>query len=286
MERDDKVNRAFNFLVKHAKSKKSFKLDDLVKASGWTTDTAKTYMGKKSSELITKKNGVYYVNPEIFRVRFEDFKDLYRQKQTLFTKYVRKPQQKVLVYEFFMPLSREDRLRESLDNLFYKDSIRQRIEEIGISVIRAGLNLSKTSSKKEVVKFVVQFMDNIIGGYSMHLVSGRFRAGSLSTREEVASRPFHQGPYLVDETTAVVRFILPVNVSEEELSENVPSQLSLFEPVKDAPNSNDHADQMRWLFLHFFAEAVTRVVKKEDEIWLLESGVRSGLYRWVRKEDN
>jgi hypothetical protein len=42
---------------------------------------------------------------------------------------------------------------------------------------------------------------------------------------------------------------------------------------------------MRWLFLNFFAEAVTRVAKKEDEIWLLESGMRSALYRWVRKPE-
>jgi hypothetical protein len=276
MKRDDSVNKAFSFLLAHAKSGKSFTLDDLIKASGWKKSTAKIYLGKKSSELVTKKSGVYYVNPVISRVRLEDFKDLYRQKQRLFTDYVRRPSQKVLVYEFFMPLSREDRLREALDNLFYDDSIRQRISEIGFPKIREGLRLPNTSSDKEVTKLVVQFMDNTIGGYSLHLVSGRFRAGSLATRKDVVSRPFSQGPYLVDETTAVVRFILPVDQDE-------PSQLSLFEPVKVSNSSDQHVEQMRWLFLNFFAEAVTRVVKKEDEIWLLESGLRSGLYRWVRK---
>lgn len=61
--------------------------------------------------------------------------------------------------------------------------------------------------------------------------------------------------------------------------------MSLFEPAKDTSSSDERAEQMRWLFLNFFAEAVTRVVKKEDEIWLLESGVRSALYRWVRKAE-
>src|SRR5262245_51460776 len=116
MKREDNIKRAFEFFLEHARSGKSFKFDDLVKASGWTESTAKIYLGKKFSDLIKKKSGVYHVNPEILRVRFEDFKDLHRQKQRLFADYVRKAPQKVLMYEFFMPLSREDRLREALDN--------------------------------------------------------------------------------------------------------------------------------------------------------------------------
>jgi hypothetical protein len=220
------------------------------------------------------------VTPEIFRVRFDDFKDLYRQKQRLFTDYVMETPQKVLVYEFFMPLSREDRLREALDNLFYEDTIGQRIKELGIPKIRKALNLSNSMSEKEVVQFIIEFMSNTIGGYSLHLVNGRFRAKSLSTRSDAAAAPFFQGPYLVDETTAVVRFILPVKSGEEQ---NL--QLDLFEPARDISSSNELVEQMRWLFLNFFAEAVTRVVKKEDEIWLLESGMRSALYRWVRKPE-
>lgn len=280
MKNVDKLQSAFDFLVEYAKSGKSFKLEDLIKASKWTERTAKIYLSKKLSDLIEKRNGAYSVSPEILRVRYEDFKDLYRQKQRLFTDYVRKTPQKVLVYEFFMPLSREDRLREALDNLFYKDTVEQRIKEIGIANIRNALHFPKSSTDVDVVEFVVNFMDNTIGGYSLHLVNGRFRAGALTTRREVVARPFSQGPYLVDETTAVVRFILPVSEDQEP-----PSQLNLFEPAKDTPSSNELAEQMRWLFLNFFAEAVTRVVKKEDEIWLLESGMRSALYRWVRKAE-
>ena len=280
MKNVDKFQNAFDFLLEHAKSAKPFKLEDLVKASNWTAGTANIYLSKKFSDLVEKRNDAYHVSPEILRVRYEDFKDLYRQKQRLFTDYVRRTPQKVLVYEFFMPLSREDRLREALDNLFYKDTIEQRIKEIGIANIRDALHFPKSSTDVDVVEFVVDFMDNTIGGYSLHLVSGRFRAGALTTRREVVARPFSQGPYLVDETTAVVRFILPVSEDQDP-----PSQLNLFEPAKDTPSSDELAEQMRWLFLNFFAEAVTRVVKKEDEIWLLESGMRSALYRWVRKTE-
>ena len=280
MKKEDNIKRAFDFFLEHEKSEKTFTLEEMVKATGWTVGTAKIYLGKKSSDLVKKKDGVYHVKPEILRVRFEDFKDLYRQKQRLFTDYALETPQKVLVYEFFMPLSREDRLREALDNLFYRDTVEQRMKEIGLSNIKKALKLSKSSSDKQVAKLVIEFMDKTIGGYSLHLVNGRFRVESLTTRKKVVSRPFSEGPYLVDETTAVVRFILPVNAGQAR-----PSQMSLFEPAQDTSSSDEHAEQMRWLFLNFFAEAVTRVAKKEDEIWLLESGVRSALYRWVRKSE-
>jgi hypothetical protein len=61
--------------------------------------------------------------------------------------------------------------------------------------------------------------------------------------------------------------------------------MDLFEPAKNTSTADELAEQMRWLFLNFFAKAVTRVVKKEDEIWLLESGMKNALYRWVRKTE-
>ena len=96
MKNDNKLQKAFDFLVQHGKSGKPFKLEELIKASGWTQGTAKIYLSKKSSDLVEKRNGVYHVTPEILRVRYEDFKDLYRQKQRLFTDYARKTSQKVL----------------------------------------------------------------------------------------------------------------------------------------------------------------------------------------------
>ena len=280
MKKDEGAKRAFDFLSKHAKSGKSFTLSDLITASGWKPGNTKTNLSKRLSELVTFKDGVYYASPEIFRVRLDDFKDLFRQKHRLFTDYLVKVSQDVLVYEFFMPLAREDRLRDALDNLFYRDAIEQRISEIGLGKIRDSLKLPDSSSDDDVKQFVLQFIDNIIGGYSLHLVSGRFRAGSLVTREDVVARPYSQGPYLVDETTAVVRFILPVITDQDATS-----QMSLFEPAKNAATADERAEQMRWLFLNFFAEAVTRVVRNEDEIWLLESGIKSALYRWVRKAE-
>jgi hypothetical protein len=280
MKKDESANRAFGFLSKHAQSGKPFTLPELIAASGWTPGNTKTNLSKRLKDLVVKKNGAYYVRPEIFRVRLNEFHDLFRQKHQLFTDYILKISHKVLVYEFFMPLSREDRLREALDNLFYEDTIKQRVREIGVAEIKRGLQLPKKVSGAQVNKLVIKLINDNIGGYSLHLVSGRFRAGELTTRKNVVERPFSAGPYLVDETTAVVRFILPVGKEQGSST-----QLSFLEPTEEAKDAEEIAAQMHWLFLSFFANAVTRVVRKEDEIWLLESGMKNALYRWVREDE-
>lgn len=278
--RQNNTRRTWDFLIEHARNGLPFSIADLTAASGWTPYNTETNLSKRLSDLVRKQGAELYASPEILRVRYEDFKDLFRQKQRLFTDYELKRTSNVLVYEFFMPLTREDRLREALDNLFYRDTIEQRIREIGTECIRQGLGLDSTLPDEEVRQFVIRFIKEAIGGYSLSLVSGRFRhVDSLITREEVAARPFSDGPYLVDETTAVVRFILHLGVDEQ------PIQGNLFEPAPSVTGTSERAEQMRWLFLHFFAEAVTRVVRNEDEIWLLETGMANALYRWVRREE-
>ncbi len=180
-----------------------------------------------------------------------------------------------------MPLSREDRLREALDNLFYRDTIEQRIQEIGISQIREGLQLSTEYTEEKILQLVFDFMESTLGGYSIYLVNGRYRADVLASREEVVSRQFAHGPYIVDETTAIVRFILPVETDAGKFEYG-----KILEPASMAIDTKKRAELMRWLFLNFFAETLIRVVQKEDEIWLLESGMRSAFYRWIRRDDS
>jgi len=230
--------------------------------------------------LVVQENNQYFVKPEIRRVRLKDFENLFRQKNRLFTDYLLNINPSVLIYEFFMPLSKEDRLRETLDSLFYKESIEQRIREIGFGEIREHLDLPESFSEESINSKVVNFFENTIGGYSLFYVQGRYRADSIQSRHEVVNRPFYKGQYIIDETTAVVKFILPVD-SYESTTNNLP----LFEPAKNKSDIIEVAERIRWLFLIFFAEAITKVVQKEDEIWLLESGLKSSLYRWVRSEE-
>ena len=280
MTEKSRIKNAFDFLVEHAQERTPFSIDQLCATTGWSIVEAQEHIANRLSDLVIEDNGIYFAKPEILRVRLDDFQELLHQKKRLFTDYVLEVSSSILIYEFFMPLSREDRLREALDNLFYRDTIEQRIQEIGISRIRDGLNLSSNDSEDKIRQLVFDFMESTIGGYSIYLVNGRYRADVLASREEVVSRPFAYGPYIVDETTAIVRFILPVETDAGKFEYG-----KILEPASMAIGTKERAEVLSWLFLNFFAEALVRVVQKEDEIWLLESGMRSAFYRWIRRAE-
>ena len=280
MKKRHSPNLAFNFLVEHAREKRPFTSHQLAAVTGWTIERTERNINNRLSDLVRQDGEQYFAKPEILRVRLDDFSELLHQKKRLFTDYVLEVSASILIYEFFMPLSREDRLREALDNLFYRDAIEQRIQEIGIANIRDGLNLSAMYTEGEIQRLVFDFMESTIGGYSIYLVNGRYRADALASRAEVATRPFAYGSYIVDETTAIVRFILSVKTEAAKFEYG-----KILEPAHVANDTKERAEMMRWLFLNFFAEALIRVVQKEDEIWLLESGMRSAFYRWVRRDE-
>ena len=274
------IKNAFDFLIVQAQAREPFSIEQLSAETGWTLAETQENIDNRLLDLVYEEEDLYFVKPEILRVRLDDFKELLHQKKHLFTDYVLEVSSSILIYEFFMPLSREDRLREALDNLFYRDTIEQRIQEIGISRIRDGLKLASDYSEDKIRQLVFDFMESRIGGYSMYMVSGRYRADLLASREEVAGRPFAYGPYIVDETTAIVRFVLPVETDAGKFEYG-----KVLEPASMAIGTKKRAELMSWLFLNFFAEALIRVVQKEDEIWLLESGMRSAFYRWIRRDE-
>lgn len=280
MSETNNFKLAFKFLIEHAQQRTPFSAHQFSAEIGWPMGEVQELINNRLSELIYQENNVYFAKPEILRVRLDDFEELMRQKKRLFSDYVLEVSSSILVYEFFMPLSREDRLREALDNLFYRDTIEQRIQEIGIPCIRDGLKLSEETTEDEIIQFVFSFLESTIGGYSIYLVNGRYRANDLASREEVATRSFAYGPYIVDETTAIVRFIIPVETDAGKYEYG-----KILEPASLAIGTQKRAEIMSWLFLNFFAEALIRVVPKEDEIWLLESGMRSAFYRWIRRDE-
>ena len=280
MRDENSITRAFDFLYSHAQERKSFSLAQFSSETEWSISEAQENITNRLSDIVYQEGEEYFAKPEILRVRLADFNELLHQKKRLFTDYILEVSPSILMYEFFMPLSREDRLREALDNLFYRDAIEQRIQEIGLSKIREGLKLSPDHSEEKIKQLIFEFMESTIGGYSIYMVNGRYRADSLASREEVISRPFAYGPYIVDETTAIVRFVLPVETAAGKFEYG-----EVLEPASIAIVTQERADLVRWLFLNFFAEAIIRVIQTEDEIWLLESGMRSAFYKWVKRSD-
>ncbi len=275
------IKMAFDFLIEHAQERKSFSVEQFSTETEWSIPETRERIINRLSDLIYQEGERFFAKPEILRVRLDDFKELLDQKKRLFSDYVLEVSSSILIYEFFMPLSREDRLREALDNLFYRDTIEQRIQEIGISRIRAGLKLSHDYSEDKIQGMVFDFIESTISGYSIYLVNGRYRADVLASREEAVSRPFASGPYIVEETTAIVRFILPVETDAGKFEHG-----KILEPASAVSGTQKRAELLSWLFLNFFAEALIRVVQKEDEIWLLESGMRSAFYRWIRRDED
>jgi len=273
------IRRAFDFLLEHAQERKPFSVEEFSKETEWSIPETRERILDRLSDLIYQEGEGFFAKPEILRVRLDDFKELLDQKKRLFADYVLEVSSSILIYEFFMPLTREDRLREALDNLFYRDAIEQRIQEIGVVGIRAGLKLSSDYTEDKIRQMVFDFIESTIGGYSIYLVNGRYRADALASREEVVTRPFASGPYIVEETTAIVRFILPVETDAGKFEHG-----KLLEPASVGNGAQQRAELLSWLFLNFFAEALIRVVQKEDEIWLLESGMRSAFYRWIRRD--
>ena len=97
------------------------------------------------------------------------------------------------------------------------------------------------------------FVEGKFGGYSIYHVDGRFRAAKLSTQDEAADIN-KTSRYLIDETTAVTRFIFPCKQGEP--------------------------DKVRFLFKELFINAITDQVSGEDEIWVVESGIRNQVNIW------
>jgi hypothetical protein len=160
----------------------------------------------------------------------------------------------VVVLEFYMPLSQETALRRTLDSLFYEDAVLPRICRIDPHRLR---KLFGGADDATVIESARRFVDERFRGYSIYRVDGRFRSGPMTTLQHAAEIAASR-TYLADETTAVCRFVFPCGEGD--------------------------ADKVRLLFDELFVTAITEQVKGEEEIWVIESGVRNQIRIWRRTE--
>jgi hypothetical protein len=156
----------------------------------------------------------------------------------------------VVVLEFYMPLTQESALRRTLDSLFYEDAIVPRLERIDAGRLRAAFGGADDAS---AIERAARFIDAKFRGYSIYRVDGRFRAMPLATVSDAAEIS-KRGTYLADETTAVCRFVFPCN--------------------------DDEPAKVRLLFDELFVAAITERIKGEEEIWVVESGMRNQIRIW------
>jgi hypothetical protein len=108
--------------------------------------------------------------------------------------------------------------------------------------------------------------------------------------DEVVTYEFlaREGRYLVDETTAVVRFIIECDSTRTGYEPHTrPARQALDGAASTTAGSGRAGTQVeqrliRAPFFELFAEAVAHMVEGEDEIWLLENGAERRLYVWER----
>lgn len=160
----------------------------------------------------------------------------------------------VVVLEFYLPLTQETALRRTLDSLFYEDAVVPRLRAID----PRGLNtLFGYGDDDETLEAARQFIDDRFRGYSIYRVDGRFRSMPLTTMQH-ATEIARAGTYLSDQTTAVCRFVFPCQEGD--------------------------AAKVRFLFDELFVAAITGQIESEEEIWVVESGMRNQVRIWRRQE--
>lgn len=254
---------AFNFLVSHLRSQDTFTMQEFRKAAGWSEEAFRTYMSKQYKAFVEHVgNGQYQVR-ETFRpfVTWPKFQQHVTQVKRVVTDYTPKMLDTVVIYEFYMPLANEGHLRTTLDSMFFSDTILARLKTIGIQQLSTFFGPPNGESDTSYFQRVLDFIDQKFGGYSIFHVNGRFRAGKLSSQDEVAKLNKQGHRYLIDETTAVTRFIFPCGDTET-------------------------ADKVRFLFKELFVRSIIQLINGEDEIWMIESGMRTRAHIWKVNEDD
>ena len=284
MATQDAAKKAYRFLREHSFSQRPFTYDDLAAESGWSIATIKTYISKQLGDVVKRQKGQLFVEPVFRRLSEERFLLLATQKREFFAGYKRSRYAQLIQYEFLLPLTHEGKLRKALDDLFYEDAIRQRLAEISVERLEKWIPSRDDESNEAYLKRVCATVSKEFSGYSISLVSGRYLSDTLTSRANAAKMLADEQRYIIDETTAAVRFIIPLETSKQEILED-------FEEVEDFPEAGPNTDQLdeerlvRALFFNVFAEAVVRSVEGEDAIWLVEEAPSGRkLYVWRKQK--
>lgn len=273
--------KVFEFFLEHMRSQESFTKQEIVEKTSWTEKTLNTYWPKQFKGFVVPVGKNKFRVSEAFRpyTNWDSFRDIVTQVRRVSSDYTTIIYDNVIIYEFFMPLTNEGHLRTALDALFYKDTILSRLKTLEIDKLHQHFNPESGEATDIYLDRVCEWIADRIGGYSISHVSGRFRSAELSTMQEAAKIQQQGGKYLEDETTAVVRFIFPCG---EPHIKKPPLSASHFEDPAESggPDEPIDADTIRWFFGVLFVQSIIQVINGEDEIWMIESGIRNRLHIW------
>ncbi len=280
----DQTRLAYAYLSELAASGEPYSDAQMVARTGWKEGTVKTHRSKKWRAWVKRDpEGIWTVSPSFEGVSEREFVDFHRQRTDYYSSYRRSVSTGVVIYEFLLPLTRERELTRALDALFYRDTVRRLIREATLDSFQLGFPEVAEMTEDEGLALIVNFVADHFGGYSISHVSGRFRGGDLASRAEAGTLLTQGKRYLVDETTAIVRFIVPLRKSSnpyESDNEFLTAVLRETQGHHFTKPMREELARVRLTFFQLFAEAVVKTVKGEDEVWLLESGPEDRLYVW------
>jgi hypothetical protein len=263
--------QAFDFLRELFRQDTLFTKADLAQQAGWSEKAISTYWSKQFEPFVQpitpilrgarQKHQPYRVTDVFLTVgTWPRFGRHVSQKRRLTFEYKHSTYQTVLIFEFFLPLTNETVLRNALDALFYRDTIQKKLLAIGVAGLKSQIEPRPDESDKAYLDRMVAWVGEQFGGYSISHMNGRFRAERMLTMQDAAALQERGGRYLIDETTAVTRFIFPCD-------------------------EDTHAKQVGWFFHRLFVESVIQIAG-EAEIWMIESGLGSlHLHIWRAKEE-
>ena len=162
---------------------------------------------------------------------------------------------KVLIYDFLVPLTHEAPLRKTLDELFLRDTLVARLRALRSDELEEVFPRTPKQGDWHYLERILDFIQERFVGYSMTQVGGRNRLGPLLSRDRVSEFERQGARYLMDETTAVTRFVFPY-ADDRELA------------------------KIRYLFGALVVRSIIEDAKGEEQIRLIESGSQNRVHVW------
>ena len=283
---EDPIRRAYFFLKNHSRSPDAFSKEEFkIFANYPNPNNFDTYFSKKFKQFLEEapNEPSKFLVSRIFKKysKWEKFRAFYSQSSKIKVNYNEEYYKNLIIFEFFLPLANEIDLRSSLDELFYRDTVKLALKKIPNDEINRAFSKEDEETEEHYIERICDWMSERFGGYSIGTVRGRFKTDDLKTFTEVAIIRSRGLDYLIDETTAIVRFIFSIG---SPIKNQVFYNIDQFSENEDecihSEENIEEANQIRYIFKNLFVKSILDLVNGEDEIWMLERGIRNRLYIW------
>ena len=280
--------KVFAFFTENYLSKNSFTKEEFEKQIN--DPNFETYWSKKIRTLLEEdfnNKGHFFIAPVFKRYnQIEKFERHFSQSTKVSGNYKELIYSELIIYEFFMPLNNETALKSALDDLFYKDTIKLKFQRIEKNTLNEIFPKNKDESEESYIKRYFDWISETFGGYSIQQISGRFRVDDLSSFEEVSKILASGREYLINESTAIVRFIF--KLGKPTINEEVNYDWEQFKKPQQRLDSyiytnkfNEELKKIRFFFKNLFVQTILNIIDGEDEIWMIErTNQNSQLYIW------